>query len=72
MKPRKPQYQQPQTVNHCVDCTFAEVDTAQINRTAYDGRPFMLKCHFTPWKKFKTDPACDRFARRQTPLDFNV
>ena len=60
--------QQKRVVHQCQDCAFAQIDDKEINRTAYDRKPFMLKCQFTPWKKFFHDTACDRFVERTSPI----
>lgn len=57
---------------HCQDCAFAEVDTNPINRTAYDRKPFMIRCAFVQWKKFKNDTACERYVEREQPLNWNI
>ena len=50
----------------CGECVFSKLDTAsQINRDL-NGRPFMLVCPFSQWKRFAHDTACDRFMPKGT------
>lgn len=65
--PRRPKLERPKATYTCEQCAFAELDRKEINRSL-DGRYFMLRCQFTPWKKFFKDAACERFMQRQSPI----
>lgn len=46
--------------HYCIECMFAQDDMKFINLDI-NGKPFMLRCPFTKWKRFHNDLICDRF-----------
>ena len=48
---------------YCKDCRFGEPDM-KFENLSFDGKPTLLKCPYSQWKKLFNEPACKEFKHK--------
>ena len=55
---------------YCKDCKFGEPDM-KFENLSLDGKPTLLKCPYSEWKKLFNEFACSNFKHKPMNIDLD-